>query len=221
MALGLHMHPLSSFCWKALIAFYENGTAFTPLLVNPGDEASRNAFRKIWPIGKFPVLRDEDKDRTIPESTIIIEYLDQHYPGPVRFISADPDLARQTRLRDRFYDHYVHDPMQRIVANRIRPAGSKDPYGVEQYRATLRTALDMVEQEMKAKTLKSESWAMGDAFTLADCAASPALYYANRVMPFAESHPAVTAYLQRLMARPAFARVLKEAEPYFQYFPTE
>jgi len=216
MTLVLHMHPLSSFCWKALIALHENGTAFEPLIVNLGDETSRAAFKKIWPIGKFPVLRDESKDLTVAESTIIIEYLDQYHPGPTRFILADPESARQTRFSDRFYDHYIHEPMQRIVGNRIRPAGSKDPYGVDQARTTLRTALDMTEQNMKAKT-----WAMGDAFTLADCAASPALYYANRVMPFAESHPVVTAYLQRLMARPGFARVLKEAEPYFKYFPEE
>jgi len=220
MSLVLHMHPLSSFCWKTLIALYENATPFEPLLVNPGEETSREAFRKIWPIGKFPVLRDNapggNNGRTIPESTIIIEYLDQHYPGPTRFIPADADLARDTRLRDRFFDHYIHHPMQQIIANRLRPADKKDPYGVEQARGTLRTALDMTEQEITGKT-----WAMGDMFTLADCAAAPALYYANRVMPFADTHPGVTAYLQRLMQRPAFARTLQEAEPFFKYFPTE
>src|SRR5471030_2182264 len=102
MTLTLYYHPLSSFCWKALIALYENDTPFTPLIVNLGEEASSAAFKKVWPIGKFPVVRDEARDKTIPESTIIIEYLDHHYPGPVALVPADSDRARDTRLRDRF-----------------------------------------------------------------------------------------------------------------------
>ena len=109
MSLKLYYHPLSSFCRKVLIALYENDTPFMPHLVDLADETSRAEFLKIWPIGKFPVLRDDAKDQTIPESTIIIEYLDQHYPGKTRFVPADADRAWQTRLSDRFYDLYVHD----------------------------------------------------------------------------------------------------------------
>ena len=108
MALTLHYHPLSSFCWKALVALYENGTPFTPHLVNLGDPEARAAFVKLWPIGKFPVLRDEARGETVPESTVIIDYLDRHYPGATKFIAADPELAAQTRLRDRFLDLPVH-----------------------------------------------------------------------------------------------------------------
>jgi glutathione S-transferase len=214
MTLKLYFHPLASFCWKALIALYENDTPFEPHIVDLGDPAANAAFKAIWPIGKFPVLRDDAKDRTIPESSIIIEYLAQHYPGPSRLIPADAGLARQVRFRDRFFDLYVHNQMQAIVGDRLRPQGAKDPHGVEQARGMLRTSLGMVEKDMSGKT-----WAMGDAFTMADCAAAPALFYADKVMPFAESHKAATAYLARLKQRPSFARVLQEAQPYFAMFP--
>ena len=167
-------------------------------------------------MAKMPVLRDDARNRTVAESTIIIEYLDAYYPGATRFLPADPDGAWQTRMWDRFYDHYVQEPMQKIVTNRLRPAGKNDVYGVEQAQAQLHQAYELVEQEMAAKT-----WMMGDAFTLADCAAAPALFYANTVVPFGETHRRLTAYLRRLIARPSFARVLEEAEPYFRYFPME
>ena len=214
MTLKLYFHPLASFCWKPLIALYENGTPFEPLTVDLGDPQSTAAFKRIWPIGKFPVLRDEARNRTVPESTTIIEYLDRHYPGGTKLVPDEPDLARDVRLQDRFYDHYVHHPMQKIVTDRIRPPGKNDPHGVEEARALLRTALDMVERDMAGRT-----WAAGDTFTMVDCAAAPALFYADKVMPLAPGHATAAAYLDRLRERPSFARVLKEAEPYFKFFP--
>ena len=160
------------------------------------------------------MLADAARDVIVPESSIIIEYLARHYPGPAPLLPADPDAARRVRLADRFYDLYVHNPMQKIVGDRLRPADAKDPHGVAEARAALALAYGMIERDMAAKT-----WAMGDAFTLADCAAAPALYYANAVQPFGTEHGAVKAYLARLTARPTFARVVEEAEPYFQYFP--
>ena len=153
MSLTLMFHPLSSFCHKVLIALYENDTPFTPQIVNLLDEGERTAFRKLWPIGKFPLLRDAARDWTVNELSIIIEYLDQHFPGKTRFIPADPELARQMRFRDRFFDLYVHLPMQKIVGDRLRPAGKKDPHGVEEARETLRTALGMVDQAMATQDL--------------------------------------------------------------------
>ena len=214
MSLHLYFHPLASFCHKALIALYENDTPFEAVFVDLGKQAERAALLKLWPIGKFPVLRDDARDQTVPESTIIIEYLDRHYPGTTRFIPSDADHARQTRLRDRFYDLYVHEPMQKIVGDRLRPEGSKDPHGVEEARARLRTSYDMIDSEMATRT-----WAAGEAFGLADCAAAPALFYANEVMPFGENHRNVAAYFGRLKARPSYARVLREAEPFFVMFP--
>jgi glutathione S-transferase len=216
MALTLYFHPLSSFCHKTLIALYENDTPFTPKLVNLQDDAERTAFRALWPIGKFPVLQDAARDRMVPESSIIIEYLDRHYPGKTRFIPEDPDLARQTRMRDRFLDLHIHMQMQKIVGDRLRPADRKDPYGVEQARDLMDRAVGMLEREMGQQT-----WAMGEAFTMADCAAGPALFYADKVAPLAGKYPNVAAYLGRLTQRPSYARALTEAEPYFQFFPKE
>jgi glutathione S-transferase len=216
MSLTLHFHPLASYCHKALIALYENDTPFTPNIVDLSNESERAALLKLWPIGKFPVLRDDACNQTIPESTVIIEYLDRHYPGRTQLIPADADSAWPTRLRDRFYDLYVHEPMQKIVGDRLRPSGKKDPHGVEEARARLQTSYRIIDDDMAAQT-----WAAGDAFSLADCAAAPALFYANEVMPFGETHKNVAAYFDRLKARPSYARVLKEAEPYFAMFPRE
>ena len=214
MSLKLYFHPLSSFCHKVLVALYENDTPFVPHIVDLASETARADFKKIWPIGKFPVLRDEARDQTIPESSTIIEYLAQHYPGKTQLVPADPDLARQTRMRDRFYDLYVNVPMQKVVTDRLRPAGKNDPHGVEEAKALLQTACGMIDQEMKTRT-----WAMGDAFSMADCAAAPAMFYANLVMPFGDTYKNAAAYLDRLMKRPSFARAVKEAQPYFASFP--
>src|SRR5712691_9504927 len=146
MSLQLYFHPLSSFCQKVLVAFYENDTPYERHIVDLANEASRADFLKIWPIGKFPVLRDDAKDRTVPESSIIIEYLAQHYPGKTRLVPTDADLARQTRLRDRFFDLYVNVPMQKIFTDKMRPAGKNDPYGVEQARTLLQTACRMIDE---------------------------------------------------------------------------
>jgi glutathione S-transferase len=216
MSLTLYYHPLSSFCHKALIALYENDTPFEKRLVNLGDPEDRAAFTKLWPIGKFPVLRDDARGRTVPESTIIIEYLAEHYPGRVRLVPEDKDAARQVRCSDRFFDHYVHMEMQKVVGDRLRPADKKDPFGVDSARAKIATALGMIDRDMANKT-----WAMGETFTMADCAAAPALFYADKVMPFGDSHKNAAAYLKRLMARPSYARALKEAEPYLHMFPQE
>jgi glutathione S-transferase len=220
MSLTLHYHPLSSFCWKVLVALYENGTPFTPNSVNLGDPDERAALVKLWGIGKFPVLRDEARNETVPESTVIIDYLDRHYPGRTSFIPADAELALKTRLSDRFFDLYVHLPMQKIVGDRLRPADRKDPYGVEQARAQLRTSYDVIEQQMVQRQAHGP-WAMDEAFTLADCAAWPALFYGNTVEPFGAARRHLTAYFERLRARSSVARVLKEAEPYFHLVPQE
>ncbi|MBN8990309.1 MAG: glutathione S-transferase family protein [Rhizobiales bacterium] len=216
MSLTLHFHPLASFCWKALIALYENGTPFTPNLVDLGNPAERAALLKLWPIGKFPVLQDDTRGEVVPESSIIVEYLDRHYPGPTRFIPDDAGRALRTRLRDRFYDLYVHLPMQKIMLDRLRPEGSKDPHGAEEARAQLRTSYAIIEQQMT-----DGGWAAGGDFSLADCAAAPSLFYGSMVVPFGDGQKKLAAYFERLKTRPSFARVLKEAEPYFNMVPKE
>lgn len=216
MSLKLYFHPLSSFCHKALIALYEAQTPFEPVFVDLSDEKSSAALRSLWPMAKFPVLRDEKRNCTVAESTVIIEYLDAYYPGPARFVPADPDLAWQARMRDRFYDLYVHLPMQKIVGDRLRPAGATDPFGVEEARANLRRVYGMIDRDMAGRT-----WAVGDGFSLADCAASPALFYANTVEPFGPAQKNLQSYFGRLMSRPSYVRTIEEAQPYFVYFPME
>jgi glutathione S-transferase len=221
MSLKLYFHPLSSYCQKVLIALYENATPFAPELVDLSDQMSRATFLKVWPIGKFPVLRDEARGRTVPESSTIIEYLAQHYPGQTRLIPDDADLAWEVRRHDRLYDLHVHEPMQRIVGDRLRPAGRKDPQGVEEAKARLQVSYGIIEADMQGKTSQGKTWATGADFTMADCAAAPALFYANLVLPFGQTHRTIAAYLDRLMKRPSFARAVAEAKPYFHMFPKE
>jgi glutathione S-transferase len=214
MTLTLHYHPLSSFCQKVLLALYENGTPFDSVIVNFGDEKSRADLLALWPIGKIPVLRDEQRGRTFPETSIIVEYLEQHYPGTPALLPHDETLRLETRLWDRIFDLYVQVPMQKIVGDRMRPEGEKDPRGVGEAHAMLRTAYAMLDRRVSDK-----SWVIGDAFSMADCAAAPALFYAGIVSPFSADHPNVVAYFDRLAARPSFARMLGEARPYFRFFP--
>ena len=215
MTLTLHFHPLSSYCQKVLIALYENGTPFEKQIVNLGDTDSAAAFRKLCPVGKMPGLHDSSGDRAIPESSIIIEYLQQHYPGGTALIPAEPAAALNTRLADRFYDLHVHDPMQRIVGDKLRPADKRDPYGVEAAKAILRSSYGIVDREMAPH---KRTWAIGEAFTLADCAAAPPLFFANKLVPFAE-HKHLAAYFDRLSQRPSVARTFSEAEPFLKFFP--
>ncbi|MGX1319867.1 glutathione S-transferase [Bradyrhizobium sp. USDA 377] len=216
MSLTLHFHPLSSFCWKVLIALYENGVSFTPNPVDLANPAEREAFLKLWPIGKFPVLVDAVRRETVPESSIIIEYLDRHYAGPTPLIPTDPDLALRTRLCDRLYDLYVHLPMQQIVGDRLRPHDKRDRLAVEAARGRIRSAYTMLDQRMA-----TGPYATGEAFTIADCSALPALFYANKVEPIGADRPNISSYLERLKVRPSVMRVLREAEPYFGMFPEE
>jgi glutathione S-transferase len=214
MALTLYYHPLSSFCWKTLIALYENDTPFKPVLVNLMDPAERADFLKIWPVGKFPVIVDDARNETVPESSIIIEYLARHYPGATQLIPPDGAHPLAMRKWDRILDLHLHMQMQKVVGDKLRPDVARDPYGVDQAKQMMITMLDLVEDHIAGK-----QWFMGEAFTMADCAAAPAMFYADKILPFGVTHKQTTAYLERLKARPSFARVLKEAEPYFKMFP--
>jgi len=164
----------------------------------------------------FPCCATKARNRTIPESSIIIEYLDRNYPGKTSLIPEGGDIALRTRQAERFHDLCVQAPMQAIVGDRLRPKEARDPIGVARAKSQLRTALDVLDKDM-ADTV----WAIGDRFSMADCAAAPALYYANLVMPFADTHKNAAAYLERLMQRPSFARAVEEAEPFRHMFPRE
>lgn len=203
MAPVLWYHPLSSFCWKALVGLYELAVPFEKRFVDLSKESDQKALAALWPMRKFPVLRDDARDLTLAESTTIIEHVDRD--GVL--------VTPEARFRDRFFDLHIHLHMQKLVGDRLRPERSRDPFGVEQARAQMEMAYGIADEWMRAGP-----WVLGDRFTLGDCSAAPALFYANEVLPFgARRH--LAAYLARLIERPSFARVLDEAKPYFAMFP--
>lgn len=213
MTLTLHFHPFSSYCQKVLIALYEAGTSFEPLLLDFSDPGAVAAFGELWPLGRFPVLVDNVRAEMVPESSIIIEYLDEHYPGLRRMLPLDRELRLRVRMLDRILDGYVMTPMQKLVGDYIRPGHARDDYGVAEARTMLGKAYRWLEKELAGR-----EWAAGDAFTMADCAAAPALYYADLLEPI-DAFPTLAAYLARLRERPSFARVIEEAQPYRENFP--
>jgi glutathione S-transferase len=213
MTLTLHYHPFSSFCQKVLVALYEREVPFDGVVVDLSDPGRKAEFERLWPMGKFPVLRDDARDATVPESSLIVEYLDRIHPGPP-LVPADPDEALQARLWDRFFDHYVEHPLQKVVGDSLRPEDARDPHGVEEARSLLRRAYDLLEHRLAP----DRTWIAGGAFTLADCGAAPALFYAHMVEPFA-GRTRLEAYYARLRARPSFARAVDEARPFRKFFP--
>lgn len=213
MTLILHYHPFSSFCQKVLVALYERGVPFEGVVVDLGDPEQKAALERLWPMGKFPVLRDEARAVTVPESSLIVEYLDHIHPGPP-LVPADPDSALKARQWDRFFDHYVELPLQKVVGDTFRPEGSHDPNGVEEAKALLRRAYDLLEDSLG----EDGRWVAGEDFTLADCGAAPALFYAFMVEPFS-GRPRLEAYYARLRSRPSFTRVVDEAREFRPFFP--
>lgn len=211
MPLKLYAHPFSSYCQKALIALYENATRFQLMLLDGGEPVATE-FARLWPIKRFPLLTDGD--RVVPEASVIIEYLALHHPGPVTLIPADAGAAIEARMLDRFFDNYVMTPQGKIVANALREPGERDARGVADARALLDTAYAVLDRWMVAR-----EWAAAGAFSLADCAAAPALFYADWSHPIGEAFVNVRAYRRRLLARPSFARAVDEARPYRRLFP--
>jgi glutathione S-transferase len=205
----LYAHPFSSYCQKVLVALYENDTPFDYRSL---DEAAANEeLVALWPLKRFPVL--VDGDRTILESSAILEYLDVAHPGPTRLIPADAQAAIDVRTLDRIFDNYVMTPMQRIVSDFIRDPADRDAKTVADAKTLLDQSYAWLDQRLAGR-----EWAVGD-FSLADCAAAPSLFYADWVHPIAERHANLRAYRRRLLARPSFARTVDEARPYRAYFP--
>jgi glutathione S-transferase len=209
--LSLYGHPFSSYCQKALIALYEHGLPFE-FRVLDGDEAVSREFAALWPLRKMPVL--VDGDRTIVEASIIVEHLDLQHARAARLLPHDARAALEVRTLDRCFDNYLMTPMQKIVADAIRSADVRDPHGVREARDLLERTYRWLDTSLAGRT-----WASGDSFTLADCAAAPALFYADWVHPIDPSLGAVRAYRQRLLARPSFARAVDEARPFRPLFP--
>ena len=210
--MQLYAHPFSSYCQKVLIALYENDTPFEFRLLSPEHPDTAAEHAALWPLKRFPVLTDGE--RTLMEASIIVEYLDLHHPGPVRLVPDDPRQALEVRTMDRIFDNYVMTPMQKIVGDSLRPAEVRDPHGVNEARELLESAYAWLEGVLGAR-----EWAAGDAFGLADCAAAPALFYADWAHPIDPRFGNVRGYRERLLARPSFARAVDEARPYRPFFP--
>jgi len=208
----LYAHPFASYCWKVLIALYENHTAFTYRSLGPEDPQAATELEALWPLKKFPVLVDDG--RPVIESSVIIEYLLLRHPGPVRLLPEDPEAALEVRFLDRYFDNYIMTPMSKIVTNQLRPEDRRDSYGVDEARAALDVAYRWLDGVMARRT-----WAAGESFTLADCAAAPSLFYADWAHPIGERFLHVRSYRSRLLARPSVARTVDEARPFRQFFP--
>ena len=212
MALTLHEHPFAAYCWKALIALYEREVPFERHFI--GGEEDRAQLAELWPMASIPVLVDDGAGLTLPESTTIVEYLDGHGDAPP-LIPPEPVAAMEARLWDRLFDGYVMTPMQKIVGDNLRPEGRGDPEGVAEAHAALERAYPLLDRQ-----LADGGWAAGPAFTLADCAAAPALFYARVVHRWDEDGLAnLTDYFTTLTARPSVARVIEEAREYRNVFP--
>jgi glutathione S-transferase len=210
MVPRLYAHPFSSYCQKVLAALYENGTPFEYRRLESAEAMAELA--ELWPMRKMPVLVDGAS--TVVEASVIIEHLQLHHPGPVRLIPEDRFAALEVRMMDRFFDNYVATPQQKFVFDRLRPEASRDPSGVEEARRMLVTAYEWLDGMMAHR-----EWAAGDAFSMADCAAAPFLFYADWTHAIDEKYAHVRAYRRRLLARPSFARAVEEARPYRPLFP--
>ena len=212
MSLQLFAHPFSSYCQKALIAFYENDLPFELRMLSPEEPTHDAELTRRWPLKRFRMLADGD--RTVVEATSIIEYLEVRYPGAVRLISGDPHAAVEVRMLDRIFDNYVATPLQKIVVNALRPPAARDTQGEREARELLEASYAWLNERMTTRT-----WAAGDAFSLADCAAAPALFYADWTHRIDPRFGALTAYRGRLLARPSFARAVDGGRPYRSFFP--
>jgi glutathione S-transferase len=212
MPLEIFAHPFSSYCQKVLIVLYENDTPFQLRMLGPDEPGNFEEFSKVWPIKRMPLLLDDG--RPVVESTIIIEYLQQHHPGPVRLIPENADEALESRFMDRFFDNYVMTPIMKCVADSMRPAGERDARGVQEAHALLDSAYAWLDSRMQDRR-----WAVGDAFTLADCGAAPFLFYADWTHRIPASLAHVHAYRRRLLARPSVVRAVDDARPYRSLFP--
>lgn len=207
MTLALYEHPLSSYAQKAKTGFYEKGVPFESKLLDGSDPVARE-FAALSPLGKFPILTDGD--RVVFESTTIIEYLEVRFPDTPRLIPADPVTAVEARMWDRFFDNYLQTPFQRIVGKAIGREVCDDA----KLRGQLDTAYAMLDGHMAGR-----EWAAGDAFSIADCSAAPALLYADWTHAIPKEHANVWAYRDRLLARSSYARALDEARPYRHMYP--
>ncbi len=212
MSLVLYGHPFSSYTQKVCIALYENSTPFEFRSLQPDQPQHAAEWLARWPLRKFPLL--VDGERNVVETSIIIEYLQLAHPGPMRLLPADPMAALDVRFLDRFFDLHVMDAMQVAITSKLGRIPMKSEEGLAIAKERLELAYGWLEKHLAGKT-----WATGEEFTMADCAAAPSLFYADWTYQIPESYPILRAYRARLLARPSYARAVDEARPFRNLFP--
>lgn len=211
--LALYGHPFSSYTQKVLTALHETGTPYELRNLDPAAPGGHAAeWLRHWPLAMFPVL--VDGERTVVESSIVIEHLQLAHAGPVRLIPLDPKAALEVRFMDRFFDLHVMAPVQQAVSAALTGDPARRAEGVAAAADKLQKAYAWLEGEWGGRT-----WAAGADFTMADCAAAPALFYADWTHPIADAYPMLRAYRARLLARPSFAQAVDGGRPYRHYFP--
>jgi glutathione S-transferase len=213
MSLALYGHPFSSYTQKALIALYENDIAFEFREIGPDMPDHIEDWRRRWPLEQFPVLADGA--RTVAETSIIIEHLQLEHPGPVRLIPSDPLTALNVRFLDRFFDLHVMN----VVQHAVNGALTGDPVRREEALAVTKEKLERAYGWLERRLTGGGPWAVGADFTLADCAAAPALFYADWTHEISEAYPGLRAYRARLLARPSIARCVEGGRPFRAWFP--
>lgn len=206
--IEIYGHPFAAFAWKPLIAAYERNVPITFRMVDP--EHTENCARMIdlSPTGQFPALVDGEVQLT--QSNAIIEYLDQ-VGGAPPLIPADAKAALLARMLAEVFDDYIAHPMQRVVAESLRPKDQQDPRRVDEAKRELDKTYLWLSKRI------SGNFAAGNSMSIADCAAAPALFYADWVHPIPDG--SLKNYRSRLLAHPSVARVVDEARPYRAFFP--
>jgi glutathione S-transferase len=213
--MKLYFHPVSAYSQKVLFALYEKGISFEPQIVNMMDPEARSQYRRdVNPLGKVPVLKVEKDDWLVPESSIIVEYLENHFDSGTKLIPDDKHLARRARFYDRMADNYFNDPMSTIFFDGMKPENMREPHAVKRAEETLATIYKLVDDEMGRRKTQ---WVLGDVFSMGDVAMASPLFYLKMVRPY-DQYKNLTAYAERVHARPAWQRVVKEAAPYLAAF---
>jgi glutathione S-transferase len=204
--MKLYYNPLSTYSQKVMIAFNEKGIAYQPEVVNLMSPEGCAAYAKINPLGKVPFLKPSE-DWQVPESTSIIEYLEDTFPKAPHLIPpAGGEAARQVRFMDRMADLYLNEPVVELLFQKL---GFRRQDEDKATRAHKYVSLTYGHYDSR---LAKQPWLCGDSFTMADCAAVPPLFYAQVVMPF-DKYPNITGYWQRAQQRPSYAKVMAEFEP--------
>lgn len=206
--MKLYYHPVSGYSQKVAMAFYEKEQAFEADIVNFFDEEDAADYREIHPLGKIPMLELESGE-LVWESSIIVEYLDTHFETGTRLIPEEKNAARRARFFERLSDLYVMASVSTIMRDPLKPEGDRDAKAVARARETLTIMFPLMNEALGQNT-----WALGETFSVADCAIAPALAYARKIHPY-EQFTNLTAYAARIHERPSWQRVWQEAKPHF------